>query len=791
MPPLSHLHSLLAEAHRAHETRDRLENVDKRLHAFNSNNNTTTNTTTNSIDLAMDMEIDPSVLDCLEDDHHNMFGFKAGNNFVNEPAKSNATKQTGSVGFNNMANVMLTPFDTSPESALGLSPSSPVHGETNYASYNNNANKNLAQSTSQTPVSLVATPVETSSPTGLLSGNQNAFDHQQELNNRGFTFSVPVENDNSFQFSLDPLAIEGFTTSTQETIFDGLSSARGQSFHSSSTPSMRSKHDFAAPPVRKKSFHKSMSFNNSLSSVSETPFDDFIEGSAPANLSMGLLSASIAGPRNSFTHMSQLTQQQKPTQSKVSVENVNANSNIQSCADSRPQSPSSAITGNHSFSHQSQSQYQFQHQSQPGSFQSYPTFSTGKTNQTSFDLFEDFEDYSGSYSNQVRSNLATPSVMSPIANNSPIGSFNGNMNGFGGTSGGHINMSGNFQSNKYQFSSAPTSAGNSSVNLRQLAVGRPAAFSSSFTKKSRQMSSPSSSKPTSPSASHTVNETSQLPIKRPLGQAASAKSASNEETPSRSCPSNGGTSSVANGVKRISSATSNLSSSLSAAPVSSQQSGSSQQNQNQDQECTNCHTKTTPLWRRNPQGEPLCNACGLFLKLHGATRPLSLKTDVIRKRNRLSSQRSSSANNGNNSINVSANSSAQNSPKVLSGGFDNAFSFGTSPGMSLSGSGTPNGSRPLSFSSAIPIAPKPPVDIAPKHVPIAPKPSSSAGSEAGFKVRRPGSLSLSFSGSSSNSPLPYGRSTKVNPAVAVVTATAEAQRNMRPTTSAEQWTNWR
>ncbi|KAG5420077.1 GAT1 [Candida metapsilosis] len=50
--------------------------------------------------------------------------------------------------------------------------------------------------------------------------------------------------------------------------------------------------------------------------------------------------------------------------------------------------------------------------------------------------------------------------------------------------------------------------------------------------------------------------------------------------------------------------------------------------------CSNCHTKTTPLWRRNPEGQPLCNACGLFLKLHGVTRPLSLKTDIIKKRQR-------------------------------------------------------------------------------------------------------------------------------------------------------------
>lgn len=59
--------------------------------------------------------------------------------------------------------------------------------------------------------------------------------------------------------------------------------------------------------------------------------------------------------------------------------------------------------------------------------------------------------------------------------------------------------------------------------------------------------------------------------------------------------------------------------------------------------CTNCHTQTTPLWRRNPEGQPLCNACGLFLKLHGVVRPLSLKTDVIKKRNRSGPSVSSTA----------------------------------------------------------------------------------------------------------------------------------------------------
>ncbi|XP_035258247.1 transcription factor GATA-3-like isoform X1 [Anguilla anguilla] len=56
--------------------------------------------------------------------------------------------------------------------------------------------------------------------------------------------------------------------------------------------------------------------------------------------------------------------------------------------------------------------------------------------------------------------------------------------------------------------------------------------------------------------------------------------------------------------------------------------------------CANCQTSTTTLWRRNANGDPVCNACGLYFKLHNINRPLTMKKEGIQTRNRKMSGKS-------------------------------------------------------------------------------------------------------------------------------------------------------
>ncbi|KAG5359978.1 Nitrogen regulatory protein [Yarrowia sp. C11] len=129
-------------------------------------------------------------------------------------------------------------------------------------------------------------------------------------------------------------------------------------------------------------------------------------------------------------------------------------------------------------------------------------------------------------------------------------------------------------------------------------------------------------------------------------------------------------------------------------------------------QCSNCNTTTTPLWRRSPEGESLCNACGLFLKLHGVVRPLSLKTDVIKKRNRASG---TGTNSGNSSLSSSLTNDKSNPIAV--------------PRMTPIASSMSYGKKilpataPMSATKSVPlvpIAPRPKPSQSQAPVPIAP-----------------------------------------------------------------------
>ncbi|KXT14238.1 hypothetical protein AC579_7561 [Pseudocercospora musae] len=104
--------------------------------------------------------------------------------------------------------------------------------------------------------------------------------------------------------------------------------------------------------------------------------------------------------------------------------------------------------------------------------------------------------------------------------------------------------------------------------------------------------------------------------------------------------------------------------------------------------CANCQTSVTPLWRRDESGSVLCNACGLFLKLHGRPRPISLKSDVIKSRNRVKTSQpkkrdSQGGQDGNGLINTNgyaaAHPDAAHAPATING-HQHGFPMGSMTG---------------------------------------------------------------------------------------------------------------
>ncbi|KAK7045209.1 GATA zinc finger domain-containing protein [Favolaschia claudopus] len=48
--------------------------------------------------------------------------------------------------------------------------------------------------------------------------------------------------------------------------------------------------------------------------------------------------------------------------------------------------------------------------------------------------------------------------------------------------------------------------------------------------------------------------------------------------------------------------------------------------------CTHCGTFKTSVWRRNKEGEQICNACGVYLRVNGRERPLTLPQSKVKPR---------------------------------------------------------------------------------------------------------------------------------------------------------------
>ncbi|KAG0211360.1 putative electron transfer flavoprotein subunit [Mortierella sp. GBA30] len=77
-------------------------------------------------------------------------------------------------------------------------------------------------------------------------------------------------------------------------------------------------------------------------------------------------------------------------------------------------------------------------------------------------------------------------------------------------------------------------------------------------------------------------------------------------------------------------------------------------------ECANCGQTQTPLWRKDAKGKSICNACGLYARLHHRDRPVTMrKTNIARRKRdwtaaqeRVANQTSSSSSSHNGEQNV-------------------------------------------------------------------------------------------------------------------------------------------
>jgi hypothetical protein len=102
--------------------------------------------------------------------------------------------------------------------------------------------------------------------------------------------------------------------------------------------------------------------------------------------------------------------------------------------------------------------------------------------------------------------------------------------------------------------------------------------------------------------------------------------------------------------------------------------------------CYNCHTDTTPLWRRTPDRlHSLCNACGLYYKQYKTHRPLNLQHKVSKssKKNNNSNNTTTATSTKTTTANVSIQPMIKNGNPILTPDVNKSITSSSSSNLFL------------------------------------------------------------------------------------------------------------
>ncbi|KAL4947394.1 hypothetical protein BDW69DRAFT_117654 [Aspergillus filifer] len=192
--------------------------------------------------------------------------------------------------------------------------------------------------------------------------------------------------------------------------------------------------------------------------------------------------------------------------------------------------------------------------------------------------------------------------------------------------------------------------------------------------------------------------------------------------------------------------------------------------------CQNCGTTVTPLWRRDENGHPICNACGLYYKLHGCYRPTTMKKTIIKRRKRVvPALREHSPTAATHSSHGSSASPEASSPATLAHSQDGSYRYYSSEPTDHYHRISPAAQRPFGFAP-------PPVDFTgfnagPVSLPHHPPPPRLL--EPGHPTSQYGRRSISPSSSVNSRKRPLAETRPTSDATSIPT-TLEAGSNQLP-----------